>query len=541
MDVRDAQPDSDPVVEVALADWGLDAPPVATPTTQRRHQPPLGSPSPCSSPSAMRRAPQRWGYGRTVLFSFDHVLGELATQAEVYEAAARGVVEGTLEGYGGTVFCYGQTGSGKTHTMEGRLDGSREGAGILPRAAEHLFEVGAGLRGFSVTVSSVEIGSAERIQDLLAPGGANLAIRECSGRGACVQHCREVDVRSAEELLETARVAVSNRTTAATMKNEQSSRSHSIFTIVVSSVSSAGVQRSGTLHLVDLAGSERQKQTQAEGQRLDEVRAINRSLSALGNVVAALAAGRPDLGHVPYRDSKLTRMLREALGGNARTAIVLTVSPAMADRQETLSSLRFGSRARLVRNRPVVAGQPARSLCEEDYKLMLQQHQCEIRRLQGLLHGRGASTATTQCSSRTADSSAESLALEPPDASSTGGSARFDPVPVVVTMEEQERALEDAVRVWGSTTAAAARAFVDRYTHLRRHADHCNVLSSRHARDRSGRAANRWSVEVVLCSEPRLLCRLLHEGTEEICYTEEQFLQAMQVPGDEYWPEVFGE
>jgi hypothetical protein len=298
-------------------------------------------------------------------FQFDGVLGASSSQSEVYDVAAYNLVEGVLDGYDGALFCYGQTGGGKTYTLEGSLDGG-PCAGILPRAASHVFE---GARKLSddvvVKVSFVEI-YLEKIQDLLADRfqrglrGSNpsLEIRDLDGRGPRVQGCREVEVSTPKDILRLARLGASQRHVAATRMNDRSSRSHSIFSMTVSHLDPEdGRMFTGTLHLVDLAGSERQQMSRAEGCRLDEARNINRSLSTLGDVIAALAPSHGDrrepLNHIPYRNSKLTWLLREALGGSAQAVLVLAVSPSMADRQETLSSLRFGSRAMYVDNKPV--------------------------------------------------------------------------------------------------------------------------------------------------------------------------------------------
>jgi kinesin family protein 5 len=296
-------------------------------------------------------------------YQFDTVLNAVATQKEVYESAAWDLVESVLDGYDGALLCYGQTGGGKTYTLEGNLDESPR-AGILPRAAYHIFGVAAkDLTNVVVTVSYVEI-YLEKIQDLLAEkwtshaASQNLNIRELDDRGPRVQGCREVRVTSPKELLKLARLGASRRHVAATRMNDRSSRSHSIFSINVTHTDPEdGRLFDGTLHLVDLAGSERQLQARSEGSRLNEARTINRSLSNLGNVIVALAdaqEGRHEaLNHVPYRNSKLTWLLREALGGSAQAVLVLAVSPSMADRRETLSSLRFGSRAMRVDNQPL--------------------------------------------------------------------------------------------------------------------------------------------------------------------------------------------
>jgi len=289
-------------------------------------------------------------------FQFDDVLGPACSQSDVYEVAAWDLVESVLGGYDGVLFCYGQTGSGKTYTLEGNLD-DWPCAGILPRAAHHIFEGARQLsKDVSVKVSFVEI-YLEKVQDLLADRSfpscstPSLGVRELDGRGPRVQGCREIEVNSLKDLLRLARLGASNRHVAATRMNDHSSRSHSIFSITVAHTDSENGQTfTGTLNLVDLAGSERQLLAHTEGQRLAEARTINRSLSTLGDVIAALARTHGDQ--------------REALGGSALAVLVLTISPAMVDRPETLSSLRFGSRAMCVQNQPAAhIAAPALQIC----------------------------------------------------------------------------------------------------------------------------------------------------------------------------------
>lgn len=315
--------------------------------------------------------------GTVCSFQFDGVLGPSSSQNDTYEAAARDLVEGVLDGFDGALLCYGQTGSGKTYTLEGSLDDSVHG-GILPISAQHIFDASRELSDVRVTVSFVEI-YLEKIQDLLADrrhpraDSQNLAIREMDARGPRVQGCHEMEVASPKELLRLARAGAANRHVASTRMNSRSSRSHSIFSVTIRHTDAEdGRIFNGTLHLVDLAGSERQLQSHSEGSRLNEARTINKSLSTLGNVIVALASAdqgeKEALSHVPYRNSKLTWLLREALGGSSRAVLVLAVSPAMSDRRETLSSLRFGSRAMRVDNLPIarIALQPQSWSTSED-------------------------------------------------------------------------------------------------------------------------------------------------------------------------------
>jgi len=268
-----------------------------------------------------------------------------------------------------------------------------------------------------VKVSFVEI-YLEKIQDLLAdkpstlhpgPNGSSpsLGVRDLDGRGPRVQGCREMEVASLKALLHLARLGASRRHVAATRMNDRSSRSHSIFSITVTHVDPEdGRQFTGTLHLVDLAGSERQQMSRTEGRRLDEARSINRSLSTLGDVIAAVAPARGNrreaLNHVPYRNSKLTWLLREALGGSARAVLVLAISPSSGDRPETLSSLRFGSRAMCMDNQPVAhigAPQPR----EREQSISSEEEEQELpTRLKGHASPVSlASASTSACTSST--------------------------------------------------------------------------------------------------------------------------------------------
>jgi ankyrin repeat protein len=286
-------------------------------------------------------------------FAFDHVLGPSARQGDVYNTAALPVVEDVLRGYNGTVFAYGQTAAGKTFTMEGPDMYSDELCGVTPRAIRHLF---AGLAAsplqsdWTVSVTFLEI-YLEKIRDLLDPSRTNLQVFENPEGGIHVPAASEVLVSNAHEALELLQEGISNRVLGSNRMNRASSRSHSIFMVHLAQKSVAdGAVVTSCLYLVDLAGSEKVTKTEAEGLQLDEAKKINTSLLALGNVVNALTSGRS--GHVPYRDSKLTRVLQESLGGNNRTAIIVACSPSSYNAQETFSTLRFASRAKTIRNRP---------------------------------------------------------------------------------------------------------------------------------------------------------------------------------------------
>ncbi|GAB1286324.1 Kinesin heavy chain isoform 5C [Apodemus speciosus] len=290
-------------------------------------------------------------------YVFDRVLPPNTTQEQVYNACAKQIVKDVLEGYNGTIFAYGQTSSGKTHTMEGKLHDPQL-MGIIPRIAhdifDHIYSMDENLE-FHIKVSYFEI-YLDKIRDLLdvvifttTVSKTNLAVHEDKNRVPYVKGCTERFVSSPEEVMDVIDEGKANRHVAVTNMNEHSSRSHSIFLINIKQENVETEKKlSGKLYLVDLAGSEKVSKTGAEGAVLDEAKNINKSLSALGNVISALAEGTKT--HVPYRDSKMTRILQDSLGGNCRTTIVICCSPSVFNEAETKSTLMFGQRAKTIKN-----------------------------------------------------------------------------------------------------------------------------------------------------------------------------------------------
>lgn len=286
-------------------------------------------------------------------FTLDRVFPCESTQKSVYDYAAKPIIDAVLKGFNGTVFAYGQTASGKTYTMEGPdtdvIDKTQQG--VIPRMIFSIFE---GIYHadenieFLVKITIVEIYN-ERIRDLLDPKKENLKIHEDKTRGVFIDDATESYVGSENEIAAATRAAHYNRTMAQTNMNEHSSRSHLVFMLTVEqkNITDRSV-KVGKLYLVDLAGSEKVGKTGAAGDRLDEAKSINRSLSALGNVINALTDRRNS--HVPYRDSKLTRMLQESLGGNSKTSLIVTCSPSTYNEAETVGTLRFGQRAKMIKN-----------------------------------------------------------------------------------------------------------------------------------------------------------------------------------------------
>ncbi|RKO90944.1 P-loop containing nucleoside triphosphate hydrolase protein, partial [Blyttiomyces helicus] len=313
-------------------------------------------------------------------FTFDSVFDWTCTQTDVYNTTARPIVESVLAGYNGTIFAYGQTGTGKTFSMEGVRD-VPELRGIIPNAFEHIFAeialAGPGTQ-FLVRASYLEIYN-EDIRDLLNPKAGKLEIKERADSGIYVKDLRTFVIKDVAEMDRLMGFGNSNRSVGATEMNAHSSRSHSIFSITVeaSEATPDGEAhiRAGKLHLVDLAGSERQSKTGATGDRLKEATKINLSLSALGNVISALVDGKSS--HIPYRDSKLTRLLQDSLGGNARTLMVATLSPASYNFDESVSTLRYANRAKSIKNKPKIN--------EDPKDAMLREFQEEIKRLKAQL------------------------------------------------------------------------------------------------------------------------------------------------------------
>ncbi|KAL5075978.1 hypothetical protein RYX36_014962 [Vicia faba] len=307
--------------------------------------------------------------GRT--FTFDSVADVEATQLDIFEHVGVPLVENCLAGFNSSVFAYGQTGSGKTYTMWGpanSLAEAKEQQGLTPRVFERLFarineeqtKHSDQQLNYQCNCSFLEIYN-EQITDLLDPSQRNLQIREDVKSGVYVENLTENQVSTTEDVTQLLLKGLSNRRVGATSINSESSRSHTVFICVVESRGKSiadGVSRFKTsrINLVDLAGSERQKSTGAAGERLKEAGNINRSLSQLGNLINILAevSQTGKQRHIPYRDSRLTFLLQESLGGNAKLAMVCAISPAQSCRSETFSTLRFAQCAKAIKNKAVV-------------------------------------------------------------------------------------------------------------------------------------------------------------------------------------------
>ncbi|KAL8259949.1 hypothetical protein R6Q59_027902 [Mikania micrantha] len=308
------------------------------------------------------------------VFTFDKVFGPTAQQKDLYEQAVIPIVNEVLEGFNCTIFAYGQTGTGKTYTMEGECKRAKSGpngelpseAGVIPRSVKQIFDTLEGQNAeYSVKVTFLELYN-EEITDLLAPEEISkvviedkqkklLPLMEDGKGGVLVRGLEEEIVTSASEIFTLLERGSAKRRTAETLLNKQSSRSHSLFsiTIHIKEATPEGEEliKCGKLNLVDLAGSENISRSGAREGRAREAGEINKSLLTLGRVINALVE---HLGHIPYRDSKLTRLLRDSLGGRTKTCIIATVSPAVHCLEETLSTLDYAHRAKNIKNKPEV-------------------------------------------------------------------------------------------------------------------------------------------------------------------------------------------
>ncbi|XP_019736714.1 kinesin-like protein KIF21B isoform X2 [Hippocampus comes] len=340
--------------------------------------------------------------GKDKAFTYDFVFDINSEQQSIYQACVHKLIEGCFEGYNATVFAYGQTGSGKTYTMGTGFDVSLAlpEQGIIPRAVHQLFEgiqsrkeqakeAGTQPPEFKVSAQFLELYN-EEILDLFDGARdpecrsrkSNIKIHEDASGSIYTTGVTSRLVQSEEELLQCLKLGALSRTTASTQMNAQSSRSHAIFTIhlcqmrvcqqplqlpngdgeteELNGVEPRAIEQPeyealmAKFHFVDLAGSERLKRTGATGERAREGISINCGLLALGNVISALGDQTKKGGHVPYRDSKLTRLLQDSLGGNSRTVMIACVSPSDRDFMETLNTLKYANRARNIKNKVVV-------------------------------------------------------------------------------------------------------------------------------------------------------------------------------------------
>ncbi|CAF1055805.1 unnamed protein product [Brachionus calyciflorus] len=317
-------------------------------------------------------------------FSYDAVYDWNSKQVDLYEETFRPLVESVLDGFNGTIFAYGQTGTGKTFTMEG-VRSNKELRGVIPNSFDHIFAhiSRSNDEQYLVRAQYLEI-YQEEIRDLLSKDQSKrLELKESPDKGVYVKDLSAFITKNENEIEHVMNVGNQNRSVGATNMNEHSSRSHAIFIITIecSQIGADGDAhiRVGKLNLVDLAGSERQAKTGASGTRLKEATKINLSLSALGNVISALVDEKST--HIPYRDSKLTRLLQDSLGGNSKTVMVATIGPASYNYEETITTLRYANRAKNIKNKPKIN--------EDPKDAMLRQFQEEILRIKAILDKQG--------------------------------------------------------------------------------------------------------------------------------------------------------
>ncbi|CAI0447596.1 unnamed protein product, partial [Linum tenue] len=344
-------------------------------------------------------------------YTFDLVADENVSQEQMFKVAGLPMVENCMGGYNSCMFAYGQTGSGKTYTMLGDIEGGTRRhsvhCGMTPRVFEYLFsriQKEKDVRKdeklkFVCKCSFLEIYN-EQILDLLDPSSNNLQIREDVKKGVYVENLKEVEVTSARDVIQQLIEGAANRKVAATNMNHASSRSHSVFTCIIESKwESQGVthHRFARLNLVDLAGSERQKSSGAEGERLKEATNINKSLSTLGLVIMNLVSiSNGKSLHVPYRDSKLTFLLQDSLGGNSKTIIVANISPALCNSLETLGTLKFAQRAKFIKNNAIVNEDTSGDVI--GMRMQIQQLKKEVSHLRSLVNDGSGSFAGIEAS-----------------------------------------------------------------------------------------------------------------------------------------------
>uniref|UniRef100_A0A674EXV4 Kinesin-like protein n=1 Tax=Salmo trutta TaxID=8032 RepID=A0A674EXV4_SALTR len=314
------------------------------------------------------------------MYTFDMVFGPAAKQIDVYKSVVCPILDEVISGYNCTVFAYGQTGTGKTFTMEGERSPNEEFtweedplAGIIPRTLHQIFEkLSENGTEFSVKVSLLEIYN-EELFDLLSPcpdvtERLQLFDDPRNKRGVIIKGLEEITVHNKNEVYQILERGSAKRKTASTLMNAYSSRSHSVFSVTIHmkeiTIEGEELVKIGKLNLVDLAGSENIGRSGAVDKRAREAGNINQSLLTLGRVITALVEKRP---HVPYRESKLTRILQDSLGGRTKTSIIATVSPASINLEETLSTLEYANRAKNIMNKPEVNQKLTKRILIKEY------------------------------------------------------------------------------------------------------------------------------------------------------------------------------
>ncbi len=314
-------------------------------------------------------------------FTYDKVFPSDTNQKTIFETVAKPLISAAFEGINGTLFCYGQTSSGKTYTMEG-ITTDNNLMGVIPRMMQLIFDTinsGSPDIEFSVKCQYYQIYN-EKIQDLIDTRKTDLAIREDKNKGIWVEDCTEEYVESEQEMFNFFQNGASNRAVASTKMNALSSRSHSLFAVIIYQRNIiTESSKTGKIYFVDLAGSEKMSKAGIEGNTMmKEAQNINKSIMTLGMVINALTKGAK---HIPYRDSKLTRVLQESLGGNSLTNLIINCSPSMINQSESLSTLRFGQRAKLIKNKVVANTQQS----VKELMMKLKQAEEKIKELEEII------------------------------------------------------------------------------------------------------------------------------------------------------------
>eukprot|EP01116_Phalansterium_solitarium_P007420 TRINITY_DN2007_c0_g2_i1.p1 TRINITY_DN2007_c0_g2~~TRINITY_DN2007_c0_g2_i1.p1 ORF type:complete len:862 (-),score=299.17 TRINITY_DN2007_c0_g2_i1:205-2790(-) len=348
------------------------------------------------APVMKRGIPNNRQRARNQKFYFNHVFGEQVSSEEVYENTAKPLIPFVLNGFNATVFCYGATGSGKTHTMIGYAGDK----GIMVQSMQELFaevQAASDRRTFNVTMSYLEVYN-EECYDLLSAEASNVPLKMLEGKGGKfdIHKLSRVELTTAQEVFDLLMAGNARRKQSPTEANQNSSRSHAILQVEITSKDRMGdisnAIKIGKLSLIDLAGSERACVSKNNGERQVEGANINRSLLALGNCISVLARAKGRAIHVPYRDSKLTRILKDSLGGNTRTVMIANVSPSSLAFEDTLNTLRYAGRATEIQTTATRNVQCVDSSIRE-YQQIIAQLRDENRKLQSTID---AGTAYSQ-------------------------------------------------------------------------------------------------------------------------------------------------
>ena len=322
-------------------------------------------------------------------YTFNLVFGPESSQEDVFfNCSIDKLIDSALDGYSVTIFAYGQTGSGKTYTIMGRDDAINEKiltnnkySGIMPKSINYIWSTVANRQQkFYIKVSFLEIYN-EQINDLLNPNNSNLQIRWDQKQGFFVEGLLVIECKKPQDIVEIILQGTKNRKKGSHDLNKDSSRSHSILTVyLISEYNSGGesYKKYGKISFVDLAGSERLKETHSKGGMIKETGNINKSLFVLGKVISSLTDKKNTNQHIPYRDSKLTMLLMDSIGGTAKTLMIACVSPSSEYSDETMSTLNYASRTMNIKNKPLVqmdAREKAREDLQEENEMFMEENE----------------------------------------------------------------------------------------------------------------------------------------------------------------------